>query len=103
MHKLTRKTTTGDNDIDTNPPLMGDTTAYQPSTGYPGDAEEGAGFNPGDGSVQQHQGDVQLNLLYRDGHVDGNRPDRTRISGRRRLFLPLRPLLGILIPGTAYA
>lgn len=80
VHKLTRKTTTGDNDIDTNPPLMGDTTIYQPSTGYHrnhGREWRAQGFNPGDGSVQQHQGDVQLNLLYRDGHVEAKPPDRT--------------------------
>jgi hypothetical protein len=82
--KLGRNTHTGTGD-DVNPPIMCDQAWYQPSTGYHynhGSRWSIPSFYPATtlnpwstGTASAHQGDVRINVLYRDGHVEQKSPD----------------------------
>ncbi|HEX4123655.1 MAG TPA: prepilin-type N-terminal cleavage/methylation domain-containing protein [Tepidisphaeraceae bacterium] len=82
--RLSNNTSTGTTD-DSNPPLMADIAAYQPGAGYT--------FSHGDhwfipmfnatpslspwyrGTASAQLGNVGINVLYRDGHVEFKPPD----------------------------
>jgi prepilin-type N-terminal cleavage/methylation domain-containing protein len=82
--KLDRNTHTGTS-IDTNPPLMADRCTYLPNTGYlfnHGRSWNIPSFDPTPstypwytGTASAHFGDVRVNVLYRDGHVEDKVPD----------------------------
>ncbi len=101
---LTRKTTTGDNDIDTNPPLMGDTTIYQPSTGYHRNhgRVEGGGSTP-TAPCSSTRATSSSTCSTATATSRRSRRIERRTSGPATAISSARPLLGILIPGTAYA
>jgi type II secretory pathway pseudopilin PulG len=82
--KLNRNTHTGTAD-DSNPPLMADQAYYEPATGCHfnhGRSWVIPSFDPTPssnpwytGTASSHRGDVRVNVLYRDGHVDAKVPD----------------------------
>jgi type II secretory pathway pseudopilin PulG len=82
--KLDRGTHVG-TPIDNNPPLMADLCAYQPGVGYQfnhGQRWMIPSFDPTPsvnpwycGTASAHIGDVRVNVLYRDGHVEDKVPD----------------------------
>ncbi len=91
---LTRRTHTG-TPVDTNPPIMADTVAYTTPGQNPVGIPPGYSFThgrhwsipqfdptPSDqpwsrGTASAQVGDVRMNVLYRDGHVECKPPDRT--------------------------
>ena len=82
--RLTRNTFTG-TAIDTNPPLMADTAVYRTNGTYEfthgrhwliPSFDTGTSLQPWYRSTASAQiGDVRINVLYRDGHVDCKQPD----------------------------
>lgn len=69
-------------DMDANPPIMADETWYQTTTGYhwnhgtswtiPNFDQNTSSYPADDyytGTADKHQGDVSVNVLYKDGHV----------------------------------
>jgi type II secretory pathway pseudopilin PulG len=82
--KLTQNTRTGTAD-DVNPPLMADLASYTPGTGYRFNHgrnwiipsfDTQTSLNPWyRGTASEHRGDVRINVLYRDGHVQQKTPD----------------------------
>lgn len=76
--KINSKTKTGTT-VDSNPPLMCDVTFYQSGNYYFNHGKRWfiPSFNVNTGVASAHQGDVKLNELYLDGHVDSKTPDLT--------------------------
>jgi prepilin-type N-terminal cleavage/methylation domain-containing protein len=77
VHNISRKTRTQQADYDSNPPIAADTTFYQ-RLGYNfahGKRWFIPSFDPATRTATQHQGDVKINVLYRDGHVETKPPD----------------------------
>ena len=82
--RLTHNTFTGTS-IDTNPPLMADIASYQTNGTYAfthGRRWQIPAFNTSpsiqpwySGTASAHLGDIRINVLYRDGHVDLKPPD----------------------------
>ena len=80
--KLSRNTTTGTSD-DANPPLMADEAWYDGAYHFNhGHRWTIPSFDPTPstqpwhtGTASAHQGDVRVNVLYRDGHVSEKAPD----------------------------
>ena len=82
--RLNRNTHTGTAD-DTNPPLMADIASFSPTGGYRFNHGRGwtipsfnstSSLNPWyRGTAGEHRGDVRINVLYRDGHVQEKTPD----------------------------
>jgi type II secretory pathway pseudopilin PulG len=82
--KLTRNTHTG-NPIDSNPPLMADNVVYRTVGQYQfshGNRWRIPSFNTTTslqpwyrGTASAHLGDIRMNVLYRDGHVETKPPD----------------------------
>jgi len=82
--RLNRNTRTGTAD-DANPPLMADQASYNPATGYR--FNHGRSWNIPSmdtttslepwyrGTATEHHGDIRINVLYRDGHVQEKSPD----------------------------
>jgi hypothetical protein len=82
--KLTRNTQTG-TPIDLNPPLMADTVMYRTAGQYQfthGNRWRIPSFDTTNsvqpwfrGTASAQLGDIRMNVLYRDGHVDTKLPD----------------------------
>jgi len=84
--RLSHNTCTG-TPIDTNPPLMADIASYQTNRTYSythgrhwsiPSFDTTSSLVPWDkGTASAHIGNVHINVLYRDGHVDLKLPDRS--------------------------
>jgi prepilin-type N-terminal cleavage/methylation domain-containing protein len=82
--KLTRNTYTG-TAIDSNPPLMADSVIYNTASTYKfthgnrwriPSFDTTISLNPWyRGTASAHLGDIRMNVLYRDGHVETKVPD----------------------------
>jgi type II secretory pathway pseudopilin PulG len=71
--KLNQKTTTGYATVDSNPPLMSDLAWVQTGSNK-FRVNHGSKWWAKTGTLSR-QGDIKMNILYRDGHVDMKSPD----------------------------